>query len=157
LGATGAVLVVMMFHICAEAVVRLVAPSATLHTLAIVSTWYMIFLTFLPLPYVREVHGYMCVELIDLLLKGLARRVLQVFVAALSAAYLAILTYLTFQDALEQMQVGKVIETATTYLPIWPPVWALPLALGLVMICEVIHLVRAASESSAGKGTRADG
>ena len=157
LGLAGAVLVVMMFHICVEAVLRLVSPSTTLHTLAIVSTWYMIFLAFLPLPYVGEVHGYMRVELIDLVLKGLARRVLPVFVFALSAAYLAILAYLTFEDALEQMQVGKVMEPATTYLPIWPPVWVLPLVFALMVICEIIRLVRMTTAPSAGKGMRADG
>ena len=147
----------MMFHICAEAVLRAVSPSTTLHTLAIVSTWYMIFLTFLPLPYVGEVHGYMCVELIDQVVKGLARRMLRVFVLALSAAYLAILAYLTFEDALEQMQVGKVMETATTYLPIWQPVWALPLALSLMVICEITRLVRMTTEPPVGKRARTDG
>ncbi|WEX12223.1 TRAP transporter small permease subunit [Chelativorans sp. AA-79] len=157
LGLAGAVLVVMMLHICVEAVVRLVSPSTTLHTLVIVSTWYMIFLTFLPLPYVGDVHGYMCVELIDQVVKGLARHLLRSVVFVLSAVYFSILAYLTFEDALEQMQVGKVMETATTYLPIWPPVWALPLALGLMAICEVILLVRTTREPSAGKGARAGG
>jgi len=140
LGAAGSVLVLMMLHICAEAFLRAVLPAYTLHTLAIVSTWYMIFLTFLPLPYVGETHGYMSVELVDRVLKGLARRLLRVFVAALSAGYLAILAYLTFTEALDQTQVRKVMETATTYLPIWPPVWTLPLALGLMLICELFRL-----------------
>tara|TARA_R110002095_G_scaffold104239_1_gene91296 strand:- start:240 stop:776 length:537 start_codon:yes stop_codon:yes gene_type:complete len=157
LGAAGAVLVLMMFHICAEAVLRTISPSITLHTLAIVSTWYMIFLTFLPMPYVGETRGYMSVELIDQLAKGLAQRLLRIFVAALSAGYLGILAYLTFEEALDQTQVRKVMETATTYLPIWPPSWALPLALGLMLILEVFRLFQVGPRVKSSKDTQPNG
>jgi len=157
LGVAGAVLVLMMFHICAEAVLRSISPTFTLHTLAIVSTWYMIFLTFLPLPYVGETRGYMCVELIDQVARGLAQRLLRIFVAALSAGYLGILAYLTFEEALDQTQVRKVMETATTYLPIWQPVWTLPLALGLMLICEVFRLFYAGSKLKSVKDVQPNG
>ncbi len=157
LGAAGAALLLMMFHICSEVFFRTVSPTFTLHTLAIVSTWYMIFLTFLPLPYVGENHGYMCVDLIDQMVDGLARRLLRVFVAALSAGYLAILAYLTFKEALDQTEVRKVMETATTYLPIWPPVWTLPLALGLMFITEVFRLFLAASKFNSVKDVQPNG
>lgn len=157
LGLAGAVLVLMMFHICAEAVLRSISPAFTLHTLAIVSTWYMIFLTFLPLPYVGETRGYMCVELIDQVAKGLAQRLLRIFVATLSAGYLAILAYLTFEEALDQTQVRKVMETATTYLPIWPPVWSLPLVLVLMLTCEVFRLFYAGSKLKSVKDVQPDG
>lgn len=130
----GVALVLMMVHICLEALFRVVLPSVTLHTIVMVSTWYMVVIVFLPMPYVGEVHGHLSVFHLDSLLSDGGKRALRIFASSLSLAYLALLGYLTLLEAIDHTRKGTIIQASMTYIPVWPPYWALPLAIFIMVV-----------------------
>lgn len=147
----GVTLVLLVLHVCLEALFRVVLPSVTLHTLVLVATWYMVAITFLPMPFVGEVHGHMSVSLIDSLLSPRGKQVLGIFVSLLSLAYLSLLGYLTLLDAIEQTRQGSIIQSAMTYLPVWPPFWVLPLAFFLMVVGYARTMYRCAAALAGAK------
>lgn len=130
----------MMLHITADVFGRVVFNHPLEGTIEIVSGYYMVAVSFLPLAYISRTEGQIIVELFT---RGLAPRSLlrlEVVVNIVTIAYLTVFAWKTGEEAIYQSVSGEVWETATGFVAIWPSRWMLPVGCALMAIYLVYRI-----------------
>jgi TRAP-type C4-dicarboxylate transport system permease small subunit len=124
----------MMMHVTLDVAGRVLFNLPLPSTIEIVSGYYMVAITFLPLAYVSRGEGQIVVELFT---RGLSARSLlrfSVVVNAITIAYLSLVTWKTAEMAIEQTLEGENWESASGFISIWPSRWALPIGFGTMAV-----------------------
>ena len=124
------IMLVMAFHVFLNISARWITGKDIDLTLEIVTYYYMVAITFLPLAYVDRMGEHIRA---DLLTQFLSKGVIEwsdVFFRFAMAALLGVLTWKTFESALEQSVVGETINTGTGVVQIWASRWSLPIGMG---------------------------
>ena len=112
----------MMLHVTADALARWF--SITLFgTIEIVSNYYMVALTYLPLAWIVKNEGHIFVELFTRNLSARSLLRIDTWVAVLTLAYVIVVTWKTLESALEQTAIREQAESALGFISIWPSRW----------------------------------
>lgn len=130
----GLAAIAMMVHIGADIIGRVVFNNPVSGTIEIVSAYYMVGITFLPLGYVARHEGHIVVELFT---RGLShRRLGQLEKVTMSAAlvYSVVFTWMTGDAALAATLKGEVWESAQGFTTVWPSRWLLPAGFGVMSL-----------------------
>ncbi len=128
----GIIMVLMMIHIVADVIGRMVFNHPLEGTTEIVSGYYMVTVIFFPLAYVTHNEGHIMVELFT---RGLPRRRLAMLEAVIATVCLCLLIWFTWESFVEAWSSfldNEEWETADDLITIWPSRWLLPVGL-LVM------------------------
>jgi TRAP-type C4-dicarboxylate transport system permease small subunit len=133
-------LIAMMLHISADILMSLIfnAPIAT--TSAIVTSYYMIAVAFLPILAAEYRGNQISVSLLTDLLSQHARYALGTLVMAVTAAAYILLTMQSWQQATEKLAIGAFVVEQTSRIPVWPAFFMLPLAFGAMALLLVLKV-----------------
>ncbi len=145
----------MMLHIAAEVVGRVVFNHPLEATTEIVAGYYMVAVVFLPLAWVARQDDHIVVELFTRRLKP--RTILRIDLAAalLTLAYIGFFTLQTVLKAIEETGAGEVWETASGYVAIWPSRWLLPISGALMTLHVLLRVLRDGSRAFGRQEPRA--
>jgi len=132
----------MMIHISVDVTGRTVFNHPFAGTTEIVSAYYMVAAAYLPWAYIARGNGHIQVELFVRLLPRWARAALQPAVDVLTIVYVSVFVWQTWIRAVQQTAAGEVIQAGSSFLPIWPSRWMLPIAGGLMVLYMVLKLAR---------------
>jgi TRAP-type C4-dicarboxylate transport system permease small subunit len=144
-GIGGVCTILMMLQIVADVSARWLTGKPIGGTVEIFSVYYLVALTFLPLATVQLDQRHIAVDLFIHHFSPRMQRLLAIFVALLSIACTALLTWYGLLDAMESLSIGEVIETAASVMIIWPSKFVLVLGIGamiLVLLVQLSGLIR---------------
>ncbi|MFY0634034.1 MAG: TRAP transporter small permease [Vannielia sp.] len=149
----GAALVVLMLHVCADVAGKYFFNQPLTGTLEIVSWYYMVACVFLPLAWVQIRRQHLTVEMFTM---GLNRRQLAALdgvVSLLGLAYLVLLTWLVFWQAVAQTRANEFLSLTFYDMPAWPSRWVLPVSFGLFALVLVLQAWIDLRFAITGRGT----
>ena len=138
----GIAVLLMILHITADVVAKYVFNAPLPGTIAIVSTYYMVAVVFIPLAFAERRSGHISVEVLTRLLPGRAQRGLSAVAAAYSALIFGLLAWRGFGEAMNKTAIGTFIIEQDTRIDTWPAFWLLPLGAGLMVAALVFKLLR---------------
>ncbi|MFN3312606.1 MAG: TRAP transporter small permease [Hyphomonas sp.] len=125
---------VMMLHITIDVLCRLLLGSPLIGTNEIVSRYYMIAVTFLPLAWVEHRNSMIAVELFDSFLGVRQRLIGDLLVVVVSAAVLLLLTWTSWHEALGAYHKNAFVMAVGNRIPVWPTYFMIPLGCFLATI-----------------------
>jgi len=132
----------MMLHITAEVIGRVVFNRPLEGTTEIVAGYYMVAVVFLPLAWVARRDDHIIVELFTRRLKPRTILRIDVGVGLLTLAYIAFFPWQTGLKAIEETTAGEVWETASGFVAIWPSRWLLPVSGALMTLYVLLRILR---------------
>ena len=117
---------------CQMIFVRFVMEQSTIwQTEAVI--YLMIGATLLGLPYVQSLRGHVNVDLIPIMVKGRARKVLAAVVLLMTMAVVSVILFYSFENLHVARELGW--RSETVWAPkLWIPYLALPLGFGLYLL-----------------------
>ncbi len=133
---------VMMLHVSADVIARVLFNHPIDGTIEIVSAYYMVAITFLPLAYVTRYEGHIVVELFTRNIAPRRLAGLEAVINVFTLAYMIVFTWMTTLAAIEQTEVGELWASATGYIPVWPSRWLLPIGCFLMSSYIAVRIVR---------------
>ena len=137
----GIVIVLMMVHVTADVVGRLLFNRPLDGTLEIVAGYYMVAVIFFPLAYVVQNDGHIEVDLFTRRLPHAYRRALNVFASLFGLVFIAFFIWRTLDGALHAYRISEVRETADGVIAIWPSRFYLPVGLAAMWLCILYQFV----------------
>lgn len=128
----GLAIALMMLHVSADVVMRYVFNRPMPGTLTVVTYYYMIFATFLPLAFAERRRSHISVEILTDLMPARPRHHLQGWMLLLTATVMGLLAWRTLDAALKAHRLGASQLQGDTAIPVWPAYFALPVGAGLM-------------------------
>lgn len=135
-------LLLMMFQVVGDVVLKYAFNAPIENNLEIVSFYYMVAVVFLPLAMVERRHEHINVDLFVLLLPKRVQQIIYAFAAVTACLFFALLAYQTCLDAFNSTAKGEVMM-GTNLVPIWPTRWLLPVGFSLISLMTLNHAARA--------------
>jgi len=134
-------MVLMMIHVTIESFSRYFLNSPLPATTEIVSLYYMVPLSVLPLASLLARDELIKVEIVSDLSSLRWRRNLLFFgdVTILVVSVLA--TYWMAQEALKKTRIGEVWEGSSAFVTAWPSRWFMPLGFGLLALVAAARVL----------------
>jgi TRAP-type C4-dicarboxylate transport system permease small subunit len=132
----------MMLHTAADVTGRTVFNHPLSGTTEIVSAYYMVAAAYLPWAWIARNNNHIQVDLFARLLPAKFNAVLEPIVEIVTVIYVSLFTWQTFLRAQHQTEAGEVWQAGTTFIPVWPSRWLLPIAGGLMVLYIVLRLAR---------------
>ena len=124
----------MMAHITIDVVGRVLFNHPFQGTIEIVSAYYMVAISFLPLAYITRHEGHIVVELFT---RGLSKRRLfrlDIAVNIVTLVYLTVFASRATVSAIGQTERGEMWETAAGFVDVWPSRWLLPIGIAVMAL-----------------------
>ena len=131
--------VAMMLHVCADIFARAVMGKSLPATIELVSRYYMVIVTFLPLAWVEKNQGMVSVEVFGDFMSPSVKRFSDMAVALLAVAIYAVLTYTTWITALNNYATGTFVVALNIAVPVWQSYLLPPLGFGLACFVTLIR------------------
>lgn len=131
----------MMLHVTADVFARNVLNAPLFGTIEIVSNYYMVAVSYLPLAWIVKHEGHIFVELFTRNLSPRTLLRLDTYVAVITVVYVSIITWKTLESAIEQTQIREQTESALGFISIWQSRWFVVIGFGcfaLQLIAQVI-------------------
>jgi TRAP-type C4-dicarboxylate transport system permease small subunit len=100
----------------------------------------MVALAFFPVAWVERQGGMVSVEIIDMVLPEAGVRVLQRFVALISALVYGALTWFTWTAAVKNWETGTYDLIHDIYLPLWPGYFLLPAGFAVATLVALLRV-----------------
>jgi len=138
LGAIG--IAAILVQVTADVVLRYLFNTPVPATLELVSRYYMIAIAFFPLAWVERRGDMITVDIFSGIYGSGGVRLLDIAMSLIGAALYALLAWTTLAKALAEYEIGSVVMSLTTSVPVWPTYWVLPIAF---VAASVISLTRA--------------
>lgn len=138
------VLIAMMLQITIDVFMRNLLGAGFPATADIVSRYYMVAVSFLPLAMTQVADRHIEATIFTDRLRGGARRAVLGLGAAIATAVFALLAWGTGAEALKQTARRAYVEAGTIHFPTWPSYWILPVSASLMLVVLVIRLIRLA-------------
>lgn len=136
-----AALVAMCLHITAEVFSRLFMRRSLPATIEIVSFYYMVIVTFLPLAYVQLKDEHIKVDILYVLLPGKLRAAVHLFSGLVTMAMLGVFGAAMVRVAWRKTQIGELVDTGFFDLPLGPARWLVPIGLAAMLLMLIAQLV----------------
>lgn len=137
-GALG--VIAMLLHVTADVISRLLFQRPVPATVEIVSRYYMVLISFLPLAWTERRNEMITVDILSGLFRGPLDRINMAFVHLLSLAAFIFLAYTTWSAALREYEAGSFVLSLSVAVPIWPGYFLLPLAFALASLISAVKL-----------------
>lgn len=138
-GAAG--VVVMLLHISAYVVMRLFIATPIPATVEIVSSYYMVLVAFLPLGWAERRGDMIAIEVFAGFYRGVVGKAVDIFVAVVTAAIYAVLTYTTWLVAMREYEAGSFVISLSQAIPTWPGYFVLPVGFFIAMLVTLYRIV----------------
>ncbi|WP_304511597.1 TRAP transporter small permease [Desulfobacula sp.] len=140
----GFAVLLILVHVSLDVLMRYMLNSPIPATLEVVSFYYMIALTFLPMLILEYQDKHIKT---DLFFRQFPKALQRVSIAAsglMAVFFYWLLTYVCFEEALSATHRGEVVM-GVHLLPIWPARWLLPVAFLSASIGALFSTIRALS------------
>lgn len=137
----GFICLFMAAHIVAEFCMRFIFNRPLPGTVAIVSNYYMIAVTFLPLAAVERMGGHISVELVTSQFSTAVQRVLMAIVWFMAAIVSWLLMAATWGEAEMKRKAGVYVMESGYQLFLWPAHYLLPLGFGLLFVAYLLRII----------------
>ena len=137
----GIFIVLLMVQVVFDVVGREVFGVPIDGTLEIVSFYYMVGVTFLPLAYVSHEEGHIMVELFTQKLSRSRLAGLEAVIGIICFIFVVVLFIQTWDAALDSYDTGEMWETSDDLITIWPSRFALPIGVFMMGIYMVYRFV----------------
>ncbi|MDO6441437.1 TRAP transporter small permease [Marinobacter sp. 2_MG-2023] len=134
---SASLLFIMMLNVGLDVFLRYVSGRPLPLTLELVSYYYMVGITFIPLALVERHDGHIAVDLVVQFFPDLIQRLIKAVMSILGAGLFALMAWMTLKDALSKWDIGEYVMGDYS-LPIWPASFALPL--GFILFALVLFL-----------------
>jgi len=132
----------MMLHISVDVAGRTLFNHPFAGTTEIVSAYYMVAAAYLPWALIARNDDHIHVELFARLLPASINAALKPIVDVLTIVYVGAFTWETYLRAKQQTAAGEVWQAGSSFVPVWPSRWMLPVAGGLMVLYMVLRLMR---------------
>jgi TRAP-type C4-dicarboxylate transport system permease small subunit len=132
----------MMIHVSVDVFFRTVLNRPFAGTTEIVAGWYMVACAFLPLPWITRNDNHIVAGVFQQIGTKWFAYWLEVLVKVFLLVYIAVFTWETYLRAQQQTRLGEVWQVASSFIPIWPSRWLLPLAGAAMAIYLVLRILR---------------
>jgi TRAP-type C4-dicarboxylate transport system permease small subunit len=133
-------MLLMMFQICMDAALRLLANSTFPGTLEIVSFYYMVAVVFLPLAYIQLHRGHVIIELFTSGLRPRTVSWIDGTVYVLAALAMGFFTVAAFNKAVAMTTLGEFVLGVILVFT-WPARWLVVAGTGLMSIVYALSAV----------------
>lgn len=143
LGLVASLMVLLLIlHVSADVVMRNVFNAPLAGTIELVSNWYMIAITFLPLALVERRDAHITVEVLTEMMRPKVVRVLIILATLLAMVAMGMLCWRSWLEAMSNYRRGSVLMIAgSDTLPVWPSYFLLPAGFGLASLMAAWKLV----------------
>ena len=146
---SGLVIVLMMVHIMADVIARVVFRSPLPGTMSVVSYYYMAVAAFMPLAFAEQKSAHISVEVLTERFPPYVQRHLAGWLLLISAVVFLGLTVRTAQEAVTKWEIKASVVQGLESIPVWPTYFFLPIGCGLMFLVVlykfVVYLLGASS------------
>jgi TRAP-type C4-dicarboxylate transport system permease small subunit len=132
----------MMLQITIDVFMRNFVGAGFPATPDIVSRYYMVAVSFLPLALTQVADRHIEATIFTDKLRGRARQVVLGLGVVVGIAVFALLAWGTGAEALRQTARGAYVEAGTIHFPTWPSYWILPVSAALMLVVLTLRLIR---------------
>lgn len=132
----------MMFHITADVLSKLLLSWPLPGTIAIVSHYYMVALVFVPLAFAERRNAHISVEVLVEHMPLIVQRRLNGLATVFSVFVFGILAWRGLLEANRKFGVGSFIMEQGTRIDTWPAYYLVPLGAGLMVVTLLYKLGR---------------
>lgn len=146
-----AAILAMMLNITADILSKLLFNRPIIGTLELVSTWYMVAVTFLPLAHVYATRSNIVVELFTQNLPAGPRAALDSLGAGLGAVYLGLLAVMGADQAWYHMLRGETADATFFEISVWPTRWFVVAGCGVAALIALCHMFDDARFAATGR------
>lgn len=137
----GALCLLMSVHIVADVVMRTVFNMPLPGTVAIVSNYYMVAVTFLPLAMVERIGAHISVEIVVERFSAGIQRHIQALVWLMSCGVAGLLAVATWREAAAKTRIGAYVMESGHHLPLWPAYYFLPFGCALLALVYALRVL----------------
>jgi len=142
----------MMFHITIDVVGKFVMNEPVPATIALVSSYYMVVIAFIPIAYAETRNSHITVEVMTELFPWRAQLHLYSWSYLISALVYGLLTYRSWNEAMRTQEAGSFIMEQGTKLIVWPSYYLLPIGCGLMTVVLIYRFVIYLTGAKSGLG-----
>jgi len=135
------VVMAMMLQVVIDVAMRKFLGAGFPATADIVSRYYMVAVSFLPLAMTEIGNRHISATIFTDRLRGRSRSTVLGFGLILSLATFALLFWGVLQEALQQTAKGAYVEAGLINLPTWPSYWILPVSFALMLLVLLLRFV----------------
>lgn len=137
----GGAVVLMMVHVTGDVILRAFFNTPPVGTITFVTNYYMLLLVCLPFAYVERINGHISVEVLSERLPKRLTHHLYSWTYLLSAAVLILVTWASWQEAVEQVKMNTFVIDRNIRIPIWYGYFAIPLGYGMWALYLILKFV----------------
>ena len=139
IGLAGGVL--MMLHVTADVAGRTIFNHPIEGTTEIVSAYYMVAVAYLAWAWIARNDSHIHVDMFTLKMPLRPKLWLEIGVKILTILYVGLFTWRTVYRAISQTRAGEVWLAGTSYIPVWPSRWVLPIAGALMVVYLIVRVI----------------
>lgn len=143
----GASLLLMMLQTVGDVLMARFFNKPIEGNMEIISVYHMILIVFLPLALVELRHEHISADLFVRMMPAPLKRALYVLGCLVSIAFIGMLCYQTWIDAVEALKINEVVM-GSIYIPVWPAKFALPVGFAAILLVLLLHVVKMITEPS---------
>lgn len=140
-GFGGVCTILMMVQIVIDVFSRWLLGQPVPGTMEIVSVYYLVPLTFLPLAAIQLADRHIAVDLFIQFAPENVRRPIALAMTTLALAFTAWLGWVSFEEAFGSLRIGEVIESAASIMIIWPSRFILAFGIAVLVVVLVVQFV----------------
>lgn len=137
-----AVLVLMALQILVDVVMRNTVGAGFPATADVVSKYYMIVVSFLPVAYAELQRRHVEASIFTDMLPKPMHSAIYFIGFLLSAVVYVLLAWGTATEALSQTRRGAYVEAGTLHFLTWPAYWILPICFSLMVLVVLVRLIQ---------------
>jgi len=143
---------VMMLHITIDVAGKFLLNTPVPATIALVSSYYMVVVAFLPLALAETRNAHITVEVLTELFPLRAQKHLYSWSYLLSALIYGLLTWRSWGEAVRAHEAGTFLMEQSTKLLTWPSYYLLPLGCGLMTVVVIYRFLVYLTGAESGLG-----
>ena len=137
----GGTCLLMALHVAADLVARSLFDHPLLGTEEIATNYYMVALAFLPLAVITRQRSHITVGLFTDHLPKTALLCVDALADFITLGFVAIVTWVAVDIAIQKTSEGEMRESSTGYLSIWEARWILAAGFALMCVYVALNLV----------------
>lgn len=146
---SGLVIALMMLHVTADVLSRVLFKSPLPGTMSVVSYYYMTIAAFMPLAFAEQKSAHISVEVLTERLPPLVQKHLAGWLLLVSGTVFLGLTIRTWGEAMSKWEIGASVVQGLDSIPVWPTYFVLPIGCALMFLVVLykflIYLIGGAS------------
>lgn len=147
----GIAIMVMMLHITADVLAKVLLNQPIIGTLEFVAVIYMVATIYPALPHVQIGRGHIFVELFTQKLPARWNLILDTFGGLLTFIYLALIAWMGALTALHKTAIGETQDATFFEVPVWPSRWVLVVGAAVTALIALYQFIDDSKFIATGK------